>query len=111
MEETQRNQEEPQIRAEISSFELGSCPRQRHDFVIKEMPGTPSRSTLDREAPDFFMFCFWPKSVWGLSSQTRDRTRTPALEGKSEPLDHQGSPSVDFILFIGIELPQSLVLQ
>ena len=41
VEETHRSQGEPQTGMEIGSFELGFCPRQHHDFVIKETPRYP----------------------------------------------------------------------
>ena len=32
---------EESLRVEVGSFELGFCPRQRHDFVVKETPKHP----------------------------------------------------------------------
>ena len=38
----------------------------------------------------FIYFLAVPPGTWGISSLTRDRTRTPSTESK--PLDHQGNP-------------------
>ena len=39
----------------------------------------------------FFFFFFQP-GMWDLSSQTKDRTGTPALEAKFQLLDYLGRP-------------------
>ena len=42
----------------------------------------------------FFVLCFGflDQGMKDLSSQSRDHTHTPALEGEGEPLDYQGRP-------------------
>ena len=40
----------------------------------------------------FYILVFWPRGMWDLSYQTRDRTHTPALEDEVLTTGHQGSP-------------------
>ena len=56
-------------------------------------------TTAPRGKPPFLSFSFSfsflavPRSMWDLSSLTRDQTRAPCIgSAESSPLDHQGSP-------------------
>ena len=44
----------------------------------------------------FCLFVFWPQSMWDCSSLTRDRTHTPALEGKVLTTGPPGTPLNSF---------------
>ena len=41
----------------------------------------------------FYVLVFWLRGMWDLSSRTRYRTLTPALEGEVLTTGLQGSPS------------------
>ena len=70
-------------------------------LVLDKVHKSPKKEDLLSSPPLYFfifIMVFWPCSMWDLSSLTRDRTHTPALEVQSlDPWTARNIPR--FILF------------